>query len=194
MRLEAGSRYNLMGLCTGSRYNPMKIVVIIRLVTRDVVNEFAGMGYGLVVDCRTHTNTFGACVCWSSPQLTEATQSHSTAASKSAKRCLNEPSGVRYTDDHYTCSTADIRALRAAGYDSSSSRQTIRCQRRAVVRACVRAVQRQHKHEDRLQPDAPHARTSAFSRRRPLPASFEAASANLHIISGGSSSTRRRRC
>lgn len=166
-----------MGLWTGTRYHPMKIVVLTRSVTRDAVDEFAGMRYGLAVDCRTHTNTFGACVCWSSPQLTEATQSHSTAASKSAKRCLNEPSGVRYTDGHYTCSTADTRALRAAGYDSSSSRQTIRCQRRAGVRA----VQRQHKHEDRLQPDAPHARTSAFSRRRPLPASFEAASLRIFI-------------
>jgi hypothetical protein len=38
-------------------------------------------------------------------------------------------SGVRYTDGQYTCPTADIRALRAAGYDSSSSRQTIRYQR-----------------------------------------------------------------
>ena len=158
-----------MGLWTGSRYHPMKIVVITRLVTRDAVDEFAGMRYGLVVDCRTHTNTFGACVCWSSPQLTKATKSHSTAASKSAKRCLNEPSGVRYTDGHYTCSTADIRELRAAGYDSSSSRQTIRCQRRAVQCRDSTTARRQT------------SRTSAFSRRRPLPASFEAASLRIFI-------------
>ena len=84
-----------------------------------------------------------------------------TPPPRASQQAVSQPaSGVRYTDGHYTCSTADIRALRAAGYDSSSSRQTIRCQRRAGVRA----VQSQHKHEDRLQPDAPHCTARPPSR------------------------------
>ena len=97
-------------------------------------------------------------------------------------------SGVRYTDGHYTCPTADIRGLRAAGYDSSSSRQTIRYQRRCSGRA----VQR-----DRLQREFSTS-TFACSARTP-PLCFQRASqllsssANLHIISGDCCSTRRRR-
>ena len=169
----------------GNRYILMKMMMA-SLVTRDVVKEFAGLRYGfLAVDRRTHTNAFQsstAYVCSSYPKLTKSHRKSLHRREQASKRCLNEPSGVRYTDGHYTCSTADIRELRAAGYDRSSSRQTIRCQRRAVQCRDSTTARRQT------------SRTSAFSRRRPLPASFEAASANLHIISGGSSSTRRRRC
>jgi hypothetical protein len=52
-------------------------------------------------------------------------------------------SGVRYTDGHYTCPTADIRGLRAAGYDSSSSRQTIRYQRCGQCSAETQTAERQ---------------------------------------------------
>jgi hypothetical protein len=101
-------------------------------------------------------------------ELPKAHQSHINSLHRRkqvSKRCLNHASGVRYTDGHYTCSTADIRALRAAGYDSSSSRQTIRYQRRCS------AVQRRT--AERLQPDARHVHFACSpSSPPPLPASF----------------------
>ena len=60
---------------------------VITMVIGDVTKGFARMRYGLVVECRTHTNASrAACVRSSYPhaKLTKATQTHSTAASKSA--------------------------------------------------------------------------------------------------------------
>ena len=127
-------------------------------------------------------------------ELSKAHQSHINSLHRRkqvSKRCLNHASGVRYTDGHYTCSTADIRALRAAGYDSSSSRQTIRCQRRAVVRACSAETAQARRQTDFSQTHRTSALLASTPPSSELRGSF---SANLHIISGGSCSTRRRRC
>ena len=160
-----------MRLWTGSRDILMKIVVMTRLVTRGAVNRFAGMRYGPVVD---HRNTYKhfqeqvfARALHSSPKPHKL-----TPPPRASQQAVSQPaSGVRYTDGHYTCSTADIRVLRAAGYDSSSSRQTIRYQRRCSGRA----VQR-----DRLQREFSTS-TFACSARTP-PLCFQRASQLLRIF------------
>ena len=115
-----------------------------------------------------------------------------TPPPRASQQAVSQPaSGVRYTDGRYTCSTADIRALRAAGYDSSSSRQTIRCQRRAVVRACSAETAQARRQTDFSQTHRTSALLASTPPSSELRGSF---SANLHIISGASSSTRRRRC
>ena len=142
------------------------------------------MRYALVVDCKqiqTLSEHLSAGAFQSSPKPHKL-----TPPPRASQQAVSQPaSGVRYTDVHYTCSTADIRVLRAAGYDSSSSRQTIRYQRRCSEQRSAETDSRE---------------TSARRTARPLrvlSAPFQrastSASANLHIISGGSCSTRRRR-
>jgi hypothetical protein len=83
---------------------------------------------------------------------------------------------VRCRKGSYAWSTADIRVLPAAGYDSSSSRQ-----------AYINGSSADKTQDGRLRPDGLHGRL-ALSQQTPLalPASFY----QLFIISGGCCSTR----
>ena len=142
---------------------------------------------------KTYKHFQSRCLLELSKALQSSPKPHKvTPPPRASQQAVSQPaSGVRYTDGHYTCSTADIRALRAAGYYSSSSRQTIRCQRRAVVRACSAETAQARRQTDFSQTHRTSALLASTPPSSELRGSF---SANLHIISGASSSTRRRRC
>lgn len=105
--------------------------MITRMVTGDAAEECARMRYGLRQLQSTYKRSQSILLLFARATQSSPKPQKLTPPPRASQQAVSQPaSGVRYTGGHYTCSTADRRALCAAGYDSSSSRQTIRYQRR----------------------------------------------------------------